>query len=209
MDGTILDTLDDLTNSMNHILSAHGMAQRTKDEVRNFVGNGIRKLCERAVPAGTDVDTVDEVYRDFHAYYPLHCAENTRAYPGIPEAIASLRQIGCRTAVVSNKADGAVKILSKQYFDGLFDVSVGEKPGRARKPAPDEVLAAMEALGADKRETVYIGDSDVDAATAQNSGLDCILVSWGFRGRELLETLPHIFIADNANQLADYLIENK
>lgn len=186
MDGTVLNTLDDLADATNVALQKNGCPLRTTDEVRQFVGNGIRKLIERAVPAGTADEKMEQVYTDFTAYYSAHCADRTRPYEKIPELLARLRAEGYRTAVVSNKADGAVQALCRTYFDGLFDAVAGEKPGVRRKPAPDTVYAVLLALGLDASETVYIGDSDVDLETARNAGMQFIGVSWGFRGETFL-----------------------
>lgn len=186
MDGTILDTLEDLYNAANYALHKNGLPLRTKDEVRFFVGNGIRKLIERAVPAGTSKDIEDKVYETFMSYYPEHCADSTCEYAGITECIKSLKRKGIKTAVVSNKADPAVQILAEQYFSGLFDISIGEKPGINKKPAPDSVNAVLDKLNIAKENAIYIGDSDVDIDTAKNAGIECIGVSWGFRGEEFL-----------------------
>lgn len=186
MDGTVLDTLADLTAALCFALQKNGMPARSVNEVRGFVGNGIRKLIERGVPAGTPGARVDAVHADFTAYYSLHCADATAPYPGVREAIAALRRAGYRTAVVSNKADYAVQKLVKDYFPGDFDFAVGEKAGVARKPAPDMVYAALEALGAKKEDAVYVGDSEVDLQTAENAGLPCVSVTWGFKDPDFL-----------------------
>ena len=186
LDGTLLDTLDDLRTSLNVALEKAGMPQRSKDEVRRFVGNGIRKLLERAAPEDTPAAEIDRLYETFSAHYALHCAEQTAPYPGILPLLRTLRAAGMRTAVVSNKADYAVQPLVQQYFPGLFDAAAGEREGVRRKPAPDAVFAVLDALGMTAGEAVYIGDSDVDLATARNAGLPCISVAWGFRSREFL-----------------------
>lgn len=199
MDGTILDTLEDLKDSVNYALAECGYPQRTYDEVRGFVGNGIRKLIERAVPKGTESADIDRVHEVFTGYYKLHCADKTKAYDGIKPLIEKLRANGIKTAVVSNKADYGVQELCKQYFDGLFDYAVGEREGIRRKPAPDSVNEALRALGMDKSEAVYIGDSDVDFETAVNAGLPCISVLWGFRDEEFLrEKGAKLFVHDPA-----------
>lgn len=186
MDGTILDTLEDLKNSMNHTLRLYNMPERTLDEIRSFVGNGIRKLIERAVPEGTSEHRIYEIQGDFMKHYGEHCADFTRPYDGVNELVAQLRNRGYKTAVVSNKADGAVQELCVQYFPNLFDLAIGERPELAKKPAPDMVNLALEQLQISKEKAVYIGDSDVDVATAKNSHLDMIAVDWGFRTREFL-----------------------
>ena len=186
MDGTILDTLEDLKNSMNHTLKLHNMPERTLDEIRSFVGNGIRKLIERAVMPETSAEQIDVIHKDFMKHYEIHCADFTRPYDGINDLIKELRNRGYKTAVVSNKADGAVQDLCVQYFPGLFDLAIGERPEIAKKPAADMVNLALNKLNVSKEKAVYIGDSDVDVATARNSKLDMIAVDWGFRTREFL-----------------------
>ena len=186
MDGTILDTLEDLKNSMNHTLRLHSMPERTLDEIRSFVGNGIRKLIERAVVNGTPNEKIEAIHKDFMKHYEVHCADFTKPYDGINDLIQELRNHGYKTAVVSNKAHDAVLGLCDQYFPSLFDLALGEKPEIAKKPAPDMVNLALEKLQIPREEAVYIGDSDVDVATARNSNLDMIAVDWGFRTREFL-----------------------
>ena len=186
MDGTILDTLEDLKNSMNHTLKLHNMPERTLDEIRSFVGNGIRKLIERAVMSGTSTEQIDVIHKDFMEHYEIHCADFTRPYDGVNDLIKELRNRGYKTAVVSNKADGAVQDLCVQYFPGLFDLAIGERPEIAKKPAADMVNLALNKLNVSKEKAIYIGDSDVDVATARNSKLDMIAVDWGFRTREFL-----------------------
>lgn len=186
MDGTILNTLEDLADSINYALSANGYAGRTLDEVRCFVGNGIRKLVERAVPEGTGEAEKERVYESFTAHYKVHCADKTRPYDGIVELLKSLREAGCMTAVVSNKADYGVQILCDDYFPGLFDAAVGERPGICRKPSPDSVNEVLAKLDVSRGQAVYVGDSDVDVETAKNAGLACIAVEWGFRDRNFL-----------------------
>ncbi|MCI5852996.1 MAG: HAD-IA family hydrolase [Clostridiales bacterium] len=187
MDGTILNTLDDLADSMNHCLRVYGLAERSLQEIRMFLGNGIHWLVECSVPDGTDAETLEKVYQTFLVYYKDHCAMKTRPYEGIPEVLQSLRRAGVLTAVVSNKADYAVKILCEDYFKGMLDFSVGELEGRRRKPYPDSVNAVLERFGMAKEDAVYIGDSEVDFQTAQNAGLDVIMVGWGFRDEDFLK----------------------
>lgn len=186
MDGTILDTLDDLTDTLNMSLAEVGMPVRTKDEVRSFVGNGVGKLLERAVPQGTTEEEMAALAGAFRKNYAVHCADKTKPYDGVPELIAALRAAGLKTAVVSNKVDFAVQTLAEGYFKGLFDMAVGEREGVRRKPAPDSVNEVMRTLGIPQEKTVYIGDSDVDADTARNAGVDFVGVEWGFRPREVL-----------------------
>ena len=206
MDGTILDTLEDLTASLNAALAEAGFPARTCDEVRSFVGNGLRRLIERGVPENTPEDVVDRVF-DYHcAYYGAHCADHTRPYAGIPELLERLKGRGVRLAVVSNKADPAVQELSKKYFGDLFDLSVGERPGVARKPAPDSVLCALKTLGSDRANAIYIGDSEVDVATAKNAGLPCIAVDWGFRSREALVAAGASIVVSSPAELEKLLL---
>lgn len=187
MDGTILDTLTDIYNAVNHSLKTFNMPLRTKEEVRMFVGNGLRKLAMRAVPAGTDNDTLEKFYDELINYYGKHSAETTAPYDGINTTLKALRNKGIATAVVSNKADFAVQSLAKEFFDGLFDYAIGEHNGFAPKPAPDMVNEILSRSSFSREDAVYIGDSDVDLLTACNSKMDCIAVSWGFRSREFLQ----------------------
>lgn len=188
LDGTILDTLEDLADATNYALKEHGYPGRTVEEVRRFVGNGIRKLIERAVPEGLTVEEIDEVFQTFSVYYRQHCADKTRPYEGILQLLQRLRAAGCLTAVVSNKADAAVQILCQRYYGGLFDCAVGERAGIRRKPAPDSVREVLRHLQVDPVDAVYIGDSEVDIQTAANAGLCSITVTWGFRERSFLES---------------------
>lgn len=190
LDGTVLDTLDDLADSVNAVLVKNGYPTHTRAEICSYVGNGIRLLITRALPVGTDAQTVEAVLADFKAYYGAHCAVKTAPYAGVPAMLARLREAGVLTAVLSNKADFATQALCERYFEGLFDAVAGEREaeGIPKKPAPDAVFALMRALGVTAEETVYIGDSEVDVQTAKNAGVDCIAVSWGFRTKaELLE----------------------
>ena len=198
LDGTILNTLEDLADSTNYALKTCGYPERTMDEVRQFVGNGIRKLMERAVPEGTPVEEIDRVHETFTAHYKVHCADKTRPYDGIMELLQNLKKDGCKLAVVSNKADYGVQELCKQYFDGVFDFAVGEREGIRKKPAPDSVNEVLKTLGCSRDRAVYIGDSDVDIQTAANAQMDHIIVEWGFRdvpfliakGAKVLEEKP-------------------
>ena len=206
LDGTILDTLDDLADATNAALRECGYPERTRDEVRMFVGNGIRKLIERAVPNGTSEEDIVRTHEAFTAYYSVHCKDKTKPYDGILDLVRTLKQNGIASAVISNKADYAVKALCDEYFEGLFELSVGEREGIRKKPAPDSVFEAMRVMGAKKDETVYIGDSDVDVMTAKNAGIDCIGVSYGFRGREFLQQHGAKVIADTVSELKEMLI---
>ena len=204
MDGTILNTLDDLMDSTNFALKNNGLKERSLEEIRFFVGNGIQKLIERAVPQGTSIEVFEKVFADFKSHYKIHCADKTSYYDGIPSVIQTLRKMGVKTAVVSNKADFAVQELVEVYFKGLFDVALGEKTGVSKKPSPDMVNAALSVLGVEKEAAFYIGDSDVDFETAKNSSLDFIGVSWGFRGRKFLENLGAKNIIDSPEELLNF-----
>jgi phosphoglycolate phosphatase len=206
MDGTILDTLQDLTDSTNVTLLKHGFPTRTIGEVRSFVGNGIHRLIELAVPEGSTGDVVEQVYADFLPYYQAHCADKTCPYTGVREAILKLRAGGCKTAVVSNKAHSAVLALCQQYFEGLFDCAVGEQAGMNKKPAPDSVLSVLHQLGCDKEAAVYIGDSEVDLATAKNAQMDCISVAWGFREVSFLKEQGASTIVETPSELIDLIL---
>ncbi|MCQ2505771.1 MAG: HAD family hydrolase [Lachnospiraceae bacterium] len=187
MDGTILYTLDDITNAVNYVLDKYSFPKRTVEEVRFFVGNGLRKTLERSVSEGTSQETIDAIYPELTEYYKEHANRFTRPYDGIVDVIKELRERGMKTAVVSNKRDEAVKKLCDKYFDGCFDMAMGDREGIALKPAPDMVNMVINAMGVTKDECLYIGDSDVDLLTAENSGIDCIGVAWGFRGKRFLE----------------------
>ena len=206
LDGTLLDTLDDLADAVNWALKQEQLPRRTREEVRAFVGNGIRNLIERAVPAGTEAAQTDRVFAGFKARYAGHCADKTRPYPGILELLARLRAEGIRTAVVSNKADFAVQTLCRDYFPGLVDCAVGERAGIPKKPAPDSVQEVLRTLEIPREQAVYVGDSDVDVLTARNAGMDGILVLWGFRDRQTLERAGAKTFAANAEELCAALI---
>ena len=201
LDGTLLNTLADLAAATNYALAEHKLPQRTTDEVRLFVGNGIRKLIERAVPADTPAELQEKVFASFTRYYKQHCADSTRPYDGVPQLLQQLRAAGCRTAIVSNKADYGVQALAKQYFDGQLDAACGERAGIAKKPAPDMLLAIMQQLKAKPASTIYIGDSDTDIATASNAGVACIGACWGFRGRAFLEAHGAKLLAENVGDI--------
>lgn len=186
LDGTLLDTLDDLTSSANAAARAYGFEERSRDEISSFVGNGIRRLIERMLPDGAANPYFEDVYRYFCEYYGQHCMDETEPYPGVMALLDYLHKEGYRLAIVSNKADFAVKKLRDVYFGELIEVAVGEREGCRRKPAPDAVWQALEELRVERGRAVYVGDSDVDLMTAQNAGMDGILVSWGFRSREFL-----------------------
>lgn len=205
LDGTLLDTLEDLADSTNYIMRQFGYPERTLAEVRTFVGNGIRKLLERSAPMETSSEEIDRMFEQFKAYYGAHCADKTRPYAGILDLLQKLQEKGVKLAVVSNKADDAVKALCEQYFPGYFDEAVGERIGIARKPAPDTVNEVLKKLQIDKSQAVYIGDSEVDVQTARNAELDCIAVDWGFRDAVVLKEAGAEKIISIPEKLLDYL----
>jgi len=188
LDGTLLDTIGDLAASVNYALRTHGMPEHSLDDVRRFVGNGVRKLMERAVPDGADNPRFDETFATFRQYYMAHSLDTTRPYEGIPETLAALKARGCHLAVVSNKMMAATQELCHHFFPDTIEVAIGEDEaaGIRRKPAPDTVFAALKALGVGKEDAAYVGDSDVDILTACNAGIPCISVLWGFRDRDFL-----------------------
>lgn len=206
LDGTLLDTLDDLTASVNAAMEACGIRKYTRNEVRSFVGNGIHKLIERAVPGGEENSLFQSAYDLFKSHYAVHCMDLTEPYPGIMDLLARLKEQGYRTAIVSNKADFAVKKLNEQYFNGLVDTAVGEQEGIRKKPEPDMVNLALHGLDVPAERAVYIGDSEVDIRTAGNASMDSIIVTWGFRERDFLREQGAGKIAENAEELL-YLIE--
>lgn len=188
LDGTLLNTLMDLTDSVNYALSLHSLPTRTVEEIRTFVGNGVGQLVHRAVPEGISEELEARCLADFRAHYLLNMEHKTAPYPGILELLDALREAGLSLAIVSNKFDGAVKGLCHTYFSPRIPIAaaIGESQGVLRKPAPDTVFRALAELGVSSQGAVYVGDSDVDIQTAHNAGLPCISVSWGFRSRAFL-----------------------
>ena len=182
LDGTLLDTLEDLLDATNYALKVHGYPERTLPELRRFVGNGAYNQMRLSVPEGTAAEEIQKVLDTYKPYYTDHCQIRTRPYAGIPEALAVLKE-KYPVAIVSNKPDAAVKALCADYFPGIY--ALGEAPDCPRKPAADMVFKAMKAIGVDS--CVYVGDSEVDVLTAKNAGVPCVAVTWGFRDREDLE----------------------
>lgn len=207
LDGTVLDTIDDLADAVNHVLANYNMPPRTADEVCAFTGNGAYRLIELSVPKNTPSEITEKVFNDYRAYYAAHSEIKTAPYKGICEMLKKLRAAGCKTAVLSNKPDAPVVTLCAKYFPGLFDCAAGEKEGIKRKPAPDGILPILEKLGVSADKTVYIGDSEVDVETAKNAGLDCISVDWGFRSRDELIKAGAVRIVSTADELYDAIIK--
>lgn len=201
LDGTLLNTLEDMANALNVALKMNNLPLRTIDEVRRFVGNGIRNLVIRAVPDGIANPAFEKTYQDFQEYYDKHYKDKTDAYPGIRMLLAELKNRGIAMAIVSNKIDSAVKKLRDQYFSEYIQVAIGEKIGIARKPAPDTALAALKELGIDRKNAIYVGDSDVDIETAQNAGMNSVSITWGFRDTEFLKEHGASTIIDRPEEL--------
>ena len=199
MDGTLLDTLADLTAAVNHTLARYGYPRRTIEQVRKGLGNGAAKLMAAMLPQGEETPCFADIMRDYRAWYQAHACVETCPYPGVPEMLKRLRQRGCKVAIVSNKPHGAACELAERFFPGV--PTFGERPETPRKPAPDMVFHALAALGAGKENAVYVGDSEVDVQTARNAGLPVIGVAWGFRGREALAAAGAETIVDTAAEL--------
>ena len=211
LDGTLLDTLTDLTISVNAAVEAFGYKTHSREDVCRFVGNGVYKLIERAIPDGVDNAHYTEVLEYFKTHYAEHMYDHTGAYSGIIDALGTLKAEGYKLAVVSNKFDAAVKELCARYFAEHIEVAIGENEaaGIKKKPAPDTVIAALRELGCSSEEAVYVGDSDVDVHTAKNSGMPCISVLWGFRDRDFLESEGANTFADTAYELVRLVREMK
>ncbi|MDF2609339.1 MAG: hypothetical protein K0R92_813 [Lachnospiraceae bacterium] len=205
LDGTLLNTLEDLMDSVNYTLNQYGFPLRTKNEVRQFVGNGIRKLMERSLPQNTTSELVDQCLSTFVEHYSRNLQNKTKPYDGIYDILKDLNEQGYHLAIVSNKYDAGVKALCKDYYHEYIQVAIGESQGVAKKPAPDSVYAAINELGTSKDTAIYVGDSEVDVQTAHNAGIPCIAVTWGFRDREILHAEGADVIIDSPSQLIDFL----
>ena len=205
LDGTLLDTLDDLAISTNYALRQMGYAERSREEIRSFVGNGVKKLIERAVPDGTSIEKTEETLSIFKQYYAENSDVHTKPYDGVLSLLDRLIAEGFRIAVVSNKLDSAVKTLCRRYFGDRILVAIGDKEGIAKKPAPDMVHEALAILYAHHFDAVYIGDSDVDIHTAQNAKMDCISVAWGFRDEDFLVQSGASLIVRHPSEIFPFL----
>lgn len=201
LDGTLLNTLEDLRDSTNAALRAFGFPERTTDEVRRFVGNGVRLLMIRATPGGEENPQFEEILAYFRRHYAEHCFDQTRPYDGILPMLDRLQEAGIALAVVSNKFDAAVRELCDRYFSAQIAVAIGEREGVRKKPAPDSVLRAMRELHADPSESLYVGDSEVDIETARNAGIPCVSVTWGFRDRDFLLAHGASALIDDPSEL--------
>ena len=205
MDGTLLDSLSDMHDAVNHILAENGWVARSREEIRAFVGNGARKLMERAIPETLAPQRFEAVLADYKDWYQAHNCVKTQPYPGISHVLAELEARGVKTAVVSNKPDATTKALAARFFPGML--ALGQREGVEPKPSPALVIQALAELGADAAEAVYVGDSEVDVATARNAKMPMIGVSWGFRGREGLAEAGAEVIVDTAGELLEKLLE--
>lgn len=204
MDGTLLDTIMDMADSVNHVLTVHGWPVRTLEEVRNFVGNGAGKLIERAVGGAAAPEELPAIVAEYRAWYQTHSCIKTKPYPGIPEVLAALEKAGVKTAVVSNKPDATTKALAERFFPGML--AFGQREELPPKPSPALVELALAELGVGLGDAAYVGDSEVDVATARNAGMPLVTVSWGFRGREKLALAGPETIVDDAEGLLRALL---
>ena len=200
-DGTLLDTLTDLRNAVNYVLRAHDLPERSVPEVKAALGNGVAHLMRQSLPASISDDEFTNYLDEFKAYYEKHLQDYTAPYPGILDVLDTLRAKGYKLAIVSNKIQEGITPLNKEYFGDRLPVAIGERPGLQRKPAPDMVLQALQELDSTQGESIYIGDSEVDVATAKNSGLLCIGVTWGFRDEQLHKELGVTHIARKAEDI--------
>lgn len=205
LDGTLLNTLDDLASSVNYAMRECGYPERTTDEVRRFIGNGVAVLIRRAVPSGTSEEDYLSALEVFKAHYAKNSRNTTAPYKGITELMGELKEKGYKTAIVSNKIDFAVQDLSREFFCGLVDAAVGDSDETRPKPAPDMVEKALAILNEKAENSVYIGDTDVDIETAKNAGMDCIRVTWGFRKTEELKGNDAQMLADTPSDILKFV----
>lgn len=208
LDGTLLNTLEDLYLSVNAALEHFGFPLKTREEVRQSVGRGVRNLMLRSVPEGEDNPRFEDCFLEFQKHYAAHLNDHTGPYEGIMGLLETLSERGFPMAIVSNKSDYAVKELNRNVFGRLIPVAIGESEGVRRKPEPDTVYEAIRKLGVRKEDCVYVGDSEVDLQTAENCGIPCISVSWGFRGRKVLEDLGAERIVDTSDELLEVLLRD-
>ena len=199
LDGTLLNTIEDLTDGVNHVMEMYGYNTYSISQIKSFVGNGIMKLMETAVPNGKENEKFDEMYNEFKSYYTNHCRIKTRPYDDILNLLGLLKEQEYGLAIVSNKNDGAVKELAEYFFDDYINIAIGQSETTRKKPAPDTVYEAMKELP--KGACLYVGDSEVDKMTADNAGTDCVLVSWGFRDKAMLESLKPLSVIDSPKEL--------
>ncbi len=207
LDGTLLDTLDDLMNAVNFALREFSFPERSREEIRSFIGNGVIKLMERSTPEGIDTVTQEKCLDTFRRYYLEHMADNTAPYEGIIPLLERLKSEGISTAVVSNKLHSAVVDLCEDYFPSLIDIPLGVAEETERKPSPLNVYKAMKILSSGIENTIYVGDSNVDVETAHKASLKCIGVTWGFRDREELLANSCDFISNTADEVLTLILE--
>lgn len=208
LDGTLLDTLQDLAESVNYALREYHYPQRSTEEVRKALGNGVQKLMETSVPQGLSEQEFNKVFDCFKSHYMKHSMDTTAPYEGIVDLLKQLKAQGYKCAIVSNKMNSAVQDLNKRFFAAYMQVAIGEGPGIRRKPAPDSVLEALRCMNSLKDEAIYIGDSEVDMATAKNSELPCISVAWGFRDENFLKEKGATLIVHRPYEIIDWLQRN-
>jgi len=200
-DGTLLYTVEDLANAVNHAIALRGYPTHSVKAIERMVGNGVNTLVARALPQGFDTPGYEDIMSDFRAYYQLHCFDTTRPYAGVPEMLRAFSGRGMKLAIVTNKYQAAAEELRQRFFADTVPLIVGDLEGRARKPAPDSALIALEALGSKQETAIYVGDTEVDMQTAQNAGLAFAAVAWGYRTRQELEAIAAPIIADSPEQL--------
>lgn len=201
LDGTLLNTLDDLRDSLNEVLTTKGYTPKSLEEVRRFVGNGVKNLIRMSVPEECNDEVVTQVMEEFKENYKHNMQNKTRPYNGIMELLLNLYRYNYKIAIVSNKYDAAVKELARTYFGNLIPVAIGETPEIKRKPAPDSIYTAVQELGSELSSTILVGDSETDVQTAKNAGIPCIGVTWGFRCREVLRREGADYLIDTPKEL--------
>ncbi|MBR3991411.1 MAG: HAD family hydrolase [Clostridia bacterium] len=207
MDGTVLDTLGDLTAALNHTLRGQGFPEHTRDEVKSYIGNGVKMLLKRGAPEGTDDKTLAEMYKTYVEYYFSHLDVSTKPYDGITELLHKLGESGVKRALLSNKTDMAARSLCDEYFPGLFDLAHGEREGVPRKPAPDGVFEILREIGIPAERTLYVGDSGVDLETARRAGLDCVIVDWGYLNSEVTLNEGREFSVSSTDEIERIIFE--
>ena len=201
LDGTLLNTLEDLRDSLNDILIKNGFEARSLEDVRRFVGNGVKNLVRLSIPEYCSEEELTLILEAFKEHYKNNMQNKTRPYNGIMELLLDLHRYGYKLAIVSNKFDTAVKSLSNTYFGSLISVAIGETAQIRRKPAPDSIYTAVKELGSELSKAILVGDSETDVKTAKNAGIPCIGVTWGFRCREVLRAEGADFLIDTPREL--------
>lgn len=205
LDGTLLNTLDDLTDSVNAVMRKKGCGERTKGEIKEFIGDGARMLMKRALPPGTAEEEILRCLTEFRKIYHENMQNRTMPYEGIPNLLKKLKEMGMKVGVVSNKPDEATREMNRFYFGEYIDAAIGDNTDRMKKPEPDNVYEALRQLNAQKDKSIYVGDSDIDVKTAKNSGLDFVGVTWGYRSRKTLEAAGADHIIDEPEQLLAFI----